>query len=284
MESQENATQNALTEQMVEPVTTEVDANLAEQTTEPAPVTVEESEVQAEFESTATEEKTPKVVKELITQRKRRQQAEQEAAYWKGIAEGKGHNAEPVQQIKAQPATQDLKPPSISEFDTYEQYEQAKDEYLIQQAEHRVLSKQREQQVKQQVEQVQLSFRQKMDEVAEVDPFIYETVEEVGKMVSPIVAELVVQSDHGIGLVKYFKNNPKEAVRLSRLHPLIAAKEVGSLEAKLAAPKNPEPAKKVSAAPQPIKTVAPAGSTVVDEDNLPMEEYYKRRTKALYGR
>lgn len=281
MESQnENATPevaNALAEQTVEPATTNEEVNEvpAEQLADPAPAP-------EELVDEPKEDKNSKVVKELIGQRKKRQQAEQEAAYWKGIAEGRGHKEEPAKPVQQ---TGELKPPVLDDFETFEAFEAAKDEYLIQRAEQRVLKKQQEQQEQKRVEEAQLTFKQRLDDAAAVDPEIYETVNEVAKLVSPIVAELVVNSDAGIEIVKFFEQNPKEALRISKLQPLQAAKEMGMLEMKLVTvPPKPEPPKKVSAAPQPIKTVTPAGSPVVDEDDLPMEEYYKRRTKVLYGR
>ena len=46
----------------------------------------------------------------------------------------------------------------------------------------------------------------------------------------------------------------------------------------------PAPPKKVSAAPEPVKPLAGSSPATIDEDDLPMEEYYKRRTKQLYGK
>jgi hypothetical protein len=46
--------------------------------------------------------------------------------------------------------------------------------------------------------------------------------------------------------------NPKEAERISRLPPLLQAKEIGRIEAKLAAD---PPTKKTSSAPSPISPV-----------------------------
>jgi hypothetical protein len=62
-----------------------------------------------------------------------------------------------------------------------------------------------------------------------------------------------------------------------------AAREMGILEAKLSFVPVVEPPKRVSTAPEPVKTVTPTSAAVVDEDSLPMEEYHKRRTQQEYG-
>ena len=79
-------------------------------------------------------------------------------------------------------------------------------------------------------------------------------------------------------------NNREEAAKIARMEPMRAAVEFGKIEAKISSTPKPEAPKKVSAAPAPISTVQATASATVDEDNLPMDEYYKRRTKAVYGR
>ena len=281
MESQENAIDTAMAAQ-----TESAPVNEVEQVETPAEQTVDSAPTEQVEEVVETPEKEqPKVVKELIAQRKKRQAAEQEAAYWRGVAES-GGKVKQEQPIAQQPVAQvgPPTPPDINKYETFEEFEKAKDEYLVQQAEYRITQKLAEQQRRQYETKVQATFKEKLDSVANDDPSIYEVVDTVGKMVSPVVADLVVQSEQGIDLVRYFNNNPKEALRISQLHPIMAAKELGAIEAKLSTAPKPEPPKKVSQAPQPIKTVTPAGSAVVDEDNLSMEEYYRRRTKQLYGR
>lgn len=280
MESQENALDTAIADQVESAPTTEVSSTeeTAEQIVESAP-TREVQEVEV------PDKEQPKVVKELIAQRKKRQVAEQEAAYWRGVAES---GSQAKQETKTQPVSQPQNTPpqlpSIHNYDTYDEYETAKDEYLVQQAEYRITQRFAEQQRKQHETKIQATFKEKLDAVAEEDPSIYDLVDSVGKIVSPVVADLVVQSDQGVAIVRYFNNNPKEATRISQLHPIMAAKAIGAIEVRLSSVPKAEPVKKISQAPSPIKTVTPAGSAVIDEDNLSMEEYYKRRTKQLYGR
>jgi hypothetical protein len=66
------------------------------------------------------------------------------------------------------------------------------------------------------------------------------------------MAQAIQYSDIGPDLAYHLGANPKEAERISRLPPILQAKEIGKLEAKLAS--NP-PVKKTSNAPTPISPI-----------------------------
>jgi hypothetical protein len=66
------------------------------------------------------------------------------------------------------------------------------------------------------------------------------------------MAQAIQFSEIGPELAYHLGANPKEAERISRLQPILQAKEIGKLEAKLAAD---PPVKKTSNAPSPISPV-----------------------------
>lgn len=66
------------------------------------------------------------------------------------------------------------------------------------------------------------------------------------------MAQAIQYSDIGPDLAYHLGANPKEADRISRLPPLLQAKEIGRIEAKLAAD---PPTKKTSSAPSPISPI-----------------------------
>ncbi len=107
-------------------------------TTDPAPVTTTDPPaVIADPAPVVIEEpqgaKPSKVVEELKTQRKKRQDAEKEAAYWRGVAEARSK----PETVPAVPSS-DPVAPKLDQFETYEQYEAAKDVYLVNLATHKV--------------------------------------------------------------------------------------------------------------------------------------------------
>jgi hypothetical protein len=70
--------------------------------------------------------------------------------------------------------------------------------------------------------------------------------------VTDVMAETIKASDMGPDLAYWLGTNPKEADRISRLAPLLQAREIGKIEAKLAAS---PPVKPTTSAPAPISPV-----------------------------
>ena len=70
--------------------------------------------------------------------------------------------------------------------------------------------------------------------------------------VTETMAQTIQATENGPDVIYYLGSNPKEAERIARLSPLLQAREIGKIEAKLGA--NP-PAKKTSTAPAPIAPV-----------------------------
>jgi hypothetical protein len=76
--------------------------------------------------------------------------------------------------------------------------------------------------------------------------------------ISNVMAETIQSSDIGPDVAYFLGTNPKEADRIYRLPPILQAKEIGRIEAKLAA-EPPKPTK-VSSAPAPLSHVTPRSS------------------------
>ena len=81
--------------------------------------------------------------------------------------------------------------------------------------------------------------------------------------VTNVMAETIQSSEIGPELAYYLGSNPKEAERISRMTPLSQAKEIGKIEAKLAAE---PPVKRTTSAPAPISPVTArnSGSPALD--------------------
>lgn len=75
--------------------------------------------------------------------------------------------------------------------------------------------------------------------------------------ISTVMAQTIQASEIGPDIAYYLGSNPKEADRISRLSPFLQAKEIGKIEAKVAAS---PPTKKPSSAPAPIQPVAARAS------------------------
>jgi len=82
--------------------------------------------------------------------------------------------------------------------------------------------------------------------------------------ITTVMAQTIQASEIGPDLAYYLGSHPKEADRIARLSPILQAKEIGKIEAKIAT--NPLPVKKPSSAPAPITPVTSrsAGSPAYD--------------------
>jgi len=81
--------------------------------------------------------------------------------------------------------------------------------------------------------------------------------------ITNVMAETIQSSDIGPELAYYLGSNPKDAERIARMTPLGQAKEIGKIEAKLAAE---PPVKRTTSAPAPISpvTARATGSPALD--------------------
>ena len=225
-------------------------------------------------------------IKQLAAQRKSEQEArikaEREAAYYRGLSEARG--GETPKPQAAQPQETQPVAPVLDQFETFEEYERAKDEYLVQLAEFRIAKRYQEHQKQQEAQTIQQQFVQRIDSAAAVDPSIRDIMSDPTLPVSKDMIQVLQHSEMAPQLLKWIHNNRVDAQRIARLPLVLAAKELGSVEAQIKAAPKPVPPKRVSAAPEPIQALTPASPATVDEDDLPMEEYYRRRTKQMYGR
>ena len=75
--------------------------------------------------------------------------------------------------------------------------------------------------------------------------------------ITTVMAQTIQASDVGPEVAYYLGANPKEAERISRLAPIMQAKEIGRIEAKMA---NDPPVKRTTSAPAPISPVTARSS------------------------
>lgn len=275
MDTQENATPNAMAENQgsapEQTITAENQGSAPEQ-------------VPADENNSVNEgsESSSKAIKELISQRKKRQEAEREAAYWKGVAEGRVSTAPQHDPKPEVPAV--LVAPNQDNFETYEEYENAREAYILAKAEQRITQRYEEQQRQQEEFSRLRTFEERMEAAAKEDPTILDIKNDQTLPVSMSMAEVIKMSEMAPDILRWIDQNRAEATRISRLPPFLAAKELGVVEAMLKNKPAPTPPPRVSAAPEPIKTVTPVGNTEIDEDKMPLEEWIKRRNEAQFKR
>lgn len=175
--------------------------------------------------------------------------------------------------------------PKLEQFETYAEFEAAKDEYLVKRAEMAVAQRLRSHAIQQAQTSLEQSFEARLAEAAAEDPELLAIRNDQTLPISQPVAALIKQSTVAPDVLRYLNQHRDVAAKLSTMHPMQAAVMFGRLEAQMQSVPPPPKPKTVSAAPEPIKPLSPTGSNQpVDEADLPIEEFMRRRNKAQFGR
>ena len=170
--------------------------------------------------------------------------------------------------------------PKLEQFDfDPEKYATAREEFAKKQALTEFQSKQRAETVNQAKQRLTSEWAEKVEQA-------HSKYEDFSDVVGPItpdsaLAIAIMQSDPGV--VYHLMKNGKEAQRIVDMNdPIAQAREIGKLEAKLAA--QPDKPKTPSRAPAPITPVtgstAPAPRSIYDP-NLDYDTFVKMRNKEL---
>jgi len=220
-------------------MTEEVQA-LAEVDSAPAP------EVTATPESA---ESTPEVAEEQPS--KTFTQEELDAAIGKRLArEQRKWEREQAQRQAEQQVLKAAPTASADQFESPEAYAEA---LALQKAEELIAKREAAKQQSQVLESYQEREEAARDKYDDFEQVAYNP-----KLpITNVMAETIQSSEIGPELAYYLGSNPKDAERISRMTPLAQAKEIGKIEAKLAAE---PPVKRTTSAPAPISPVTARSS------------------------
>jgi hypothetical protein len=213
------------------------DDNMLTPADAPAPASESEATAAPVAETTRPEDQTTDTPKSFT-------QEELDAIVGKRLArEQRKWEREQAQRV-APTAPSELPPPD--QFDSVETYAKA---YAEQMLREREVQKQRS-------EYVEAYHDREEDARGKYDDF-EQVAYNPNLRITTVMAETIQTSDVGPDVAYYLGSNPKEADRISRLSPILQAKEIGKIEATLVS--NP-PVKKSSSAPTPISPVTARSS------------------------
>jgi hypothetical protein len=213
------------------------DDNMLTPADAPAPASELEATAAPIAETTRPEDQTTETPKSFT-------QEELDAIVGKRLAREQRKWEREQAQRTVPTAPSELPPPD--QFDSVETYAKA---YAEQMLREREVQKQRS-------EYVEAYHDREEDARGKYDDF-EQVAYNPNLRITTVMAETIQTSDVGPDVAYYLGSNPKEADRISRLSPILQAKEIGKIEATLVS--NP-PVKKSSSAPTPISPVTARSS------------------------
>ena len=213
------------------------DDNMLTPADAPAPASESEATAAPIAETTRPEDQTTETPKSFT-------QEELDAIVGKRLAREQRKWEREQAQRTVPTAPSELPPPD--QFDSVETYAKA---YAEQMLREREVQKQRS-------EYVEAYHDREEDARGKYDDF-EQVAYNPNLRITTVMAETIQTSDVGPDVAYYLGSNPKEADRISRLSPILQAKEIGRIEATLVS--NP-PVKKSSSAPTPISPVTARSS------------------------
>lgn len=213
------------------------DDNMLAPADAPAPASESEATAAPIAETTRPEDQTTETPKSFT-------QEELDAIVGKRLAREQ-RKWERDQAQKAAPAMPS-ELPAPDQFDSVETYAKAYAERMLQEREVQ----------KQRSEYVEAYHDREEDARGKYDDF-EQVAYNPNLRITTVMAETIQTSEVGPDVAYYLGSNPKEADRISRLSPILQAKEIGKIEATLVS--NP-PVKKSSSAPTPISPVTARSS------------------------
>ena len=210
-------------------------APVAEATAAPAPVDTQPDESTTEASKSFTQEELDAIVGKRLAREQRKWEREQ---------------AQRVADFEARKAVS-VTPPDVNDFDNAQAYAEA----LAERKAQEMLA--RRETAKQQAQLLDVYHEKEEDARVRYDDF-EQVAYNPNLPVTDVMAQTIQSSDNGPDVIYWLGSNPKEAGRIAALPPILQAREIGRIEAKLAAS---PPIKKTSNAPAPINPIANARSS-----------------------
>lgn len=173
-------------------------------------------------------------------------------------------------------------PPKFQDFNTYEEYLDARQDWKDQEREKQRTQKQTQQQERQQMGELLNTFDERAEKLREK----YEDFDDVcfgdHVVITEAMGMVIMDSELGPEINYYLGRNPKEALRIAKLGPYAAAREIGKLELKLE--QQPPTKKQPSNAPEPITPVKPKAPVSDDpSDNDDINTWMTKRRQKTRG-
>lgn len=277
-----------MSEEVVATVVTETPVTVAEdQNTAPLEEGAESSTASTEAETTKPEQppETEEQKRSKYQRRIDRKNAEIAAARTEARI-----FKERLEQLEAQARPQqpkDASAPRLEQYEDFESYMQARDDYVAAMAEKRFEAKQTKAQQEEAARKAQekqssvlTSWQDKQIAAAEKYADFEDVVSESDAPVTPSMSQAIVESDLGADIAYYLAQHPDEAKAIAKLSPIRQIAEIGKLEVKVSAPA----VRKPTLTPPPVNPIGTKAKAEKNPDEMPYEQWVKWRNEQLKNR
>lgn len=244
----------------------------------------EESEAEGKTEAEPERKKNP-VQERIDKMYAEKKEAEKQADYWRGVAEGRNKPAEPADQQPGGDAAPD--PNDETKYPFGEDDPQYMRDSLRFEMRQELAQERQRQQVEDAVVKLETNYSQRLEAVKEELPDYDEKVTKAAASgqwpCPPIVALAIKDSEVGPKVAYHLATNRDEAIRIANLSPIEQAMAFGRLEAKFLGAPAPQP-KIATDAPEPAQARTKGGQFAAPtglDDRLSQEEWLKRRNAQL---
>jgi hypothetical protein len=223
---------------------------------------------------TGIDKRISKLVWEREEAKRREVEATRRAAYFEGLAQGKGGEPQGAPEAKDGP-------PKQEQFETYDEYLRALTRHEIRTG----LAQERQKLTRElEAREVTGGFEKRVAEFRETHADFEAVAFADDHQVSETMRDAIHNIPDGAAIAYWLGQNHEESNRIARLSPNHQILELGRISARLAAPP-PAPKPQASAAPAPITPVKAGGKAVEGlSDDLPRGEWMRRRQEQVRRR
>ena len=179
---------------------------------------------------------------------------------------------QPVRAVES-----DDKAPTLDQFDSFDQYVDAKAAWTAERKIKEALdAREQEQASKREVEirnSIEAEWTKRITQATDEIPDFEDVIASSDAPMTPVMQDAIKMSDVGPKIAYFLANNPDEAYKIAQMPPIRAIAALGRLEERLSAPAQ----KKTTSAPPPVKPVAGKAALKKDPGQMSDEEYMKWR-------
>lgn len=217
------------------------------------------------------------ITREKYEERRAKEQALQEAAYWR-------EQAQRTQTAPQAPKPQEGRP-TPDQFTDWNDYETARDAWLIKEAKQSWTAEQTQAETQRQQQERQRKFQERVAKFEQEVPGGWQVAVSAPFEPTPAMLEVIAESDIGPRIAHYLATHLDEAHALARQGQYAQAAALGRIEAKLSAPP-PLPPARTTQAPPPPPSVTGNAPPSKDPARMSMEDHMQAvaaKRRAKYG-